>query len=61
MNIETFEQHLNLRIETYKMLKRGMSDPVAVEWASDCLDVLMEVKKDFDKCRDADKDKFYAL
>ena len=56
MNIETFEQLLNWRIETYKMLKRGMSDPVAVEWASDCLDVLMEVKKDFDKCMDADKD-----
>ena len=50
MNIETFENLLNLRIETYKMLKRGMSDPVAVEWASDCLDVLMEVKKDFDNC-----------
>lgn len=50
MNIETFEQLLNLRIETYKMLKRGLSDPVAVEWAGDCLDVLMEVKKDFDKC-----------
>ena len=44
MNIETFEQLRNLRIETYKMLKRSMSDPVAVEWASDCLAVHMEVK-----------------
>lgn len=52
MNTKRFSQILNERIGTFKHLKEVAMYPEVKEWTSDCLDVLEQVRRDFQMCQE---------
>ena len=59
MNARHFNQILSERIGAFKNLSENALYPEVKEWADDCIDVLEQVKKDFQMCQeepDTDKE-----
>ena len=52
MNARHFNQLLSERIESFRYLSENALYPEVKEWADDCLDVLDQVKKDFQMCQE---------
>ena len=52
MNARHFNQILSERIDCFKNLSENALYPEVKEWADDCIDVLEQVKKDFQMCQE---------
>ena len=52
MNARHFNQILSERIGVFKNLSENALYPEVKEWADDCIDVLEQVKNDFQMCQE---------
>lgn len=52
MNARHFNQILSERIGSFRNLSENALYPEVKEWADDCIDVLEQVKKDFQMCQE---------
>lgn len=56
MNERHFSQLLSERLETFRNLSETALYPEVKEWADDCIDVLEQVVRDFQKCQEEESD-----
>ena len=56
MNEHHFSQLLSERLETFRHLSETALYPEVKEWADDCIDILEQVERDFQKCQEEESD-----